>query len=40
MIGFPNAASETSQEFDQEIVKSAADPLFSIPKQSPRSNAH
>ena len=33
MIGFPNAASETSQEFDQEIVKSAEDPLFSIPKQ-------
>jgi hypothetical protein len=33
MIGFPNAASEASQEFDQEIVNSAADPLFSIPKQ-------
>jgi hypothetical protein len=33
MIGFPNAASESSQEFDQEIVKSAEDPLFSIPKQ-------
>jgi hypothetical protein len=33
MIGFPGAASETSQEFDQEIVKSAEDPLFSIPKQ-------
>jgi len=33
MIGFPNAASETSQEFDQQIVKSAEDPLFSIPKQ-------
>jgi hypothetical protein len=33
MIGFPNAASETSQEFDQQIVNSAEDPLFSIPKQ-------
>lgn len=33
MLGFPDAASETSQEFDQEIVKSAEDPLFSIPKQ-------
>lgn len=33
MIGFPNAASESPQEFDQEIVKSAEDPLFSIPKQ-------
>jgi len=33
MIGFPNAASETAQEFDQQIVKSAEDPLFSIPKQ-------
>lgn len=33
MIGFPNATSESSQEFDFEIVKSATDPLFSIPKQ-------
>jgi len=33
MIGFPNAASETSQEFDHQIVKSAENPLFSIPKQ-------
>jgi len=32
-LGFPEAASETSQEFDQQIVKSAEDPLFSIPKQ-------
>jgi hypothetical protein len=32
MLGFPDAASETSQEFDQQIVKSAEDPLFSIPK--------
>jgi hypothetical protein len=35
MIGFPNAASETSQEFDQQIVDSAEDPLFSIPKSDP-----
>lgn len=33
MIGFPDAASETSQEFDQQMVNSAQDPLFSIPKQ-------
>jgi len=32
MFGFPGAASETSQEFDQQIVKSAEDPLFAIPK--------
>jgi hypothetical protein len=32
MLGFPNGASETPQEFDQEIVNSAADPLFLIPK--------
>ena len=31
MIGFPNAAAETPQEFDREIVKSAEDPLFAIP---------
>src|SRR6266496_860360 len=35
MIGFPDAASETSQEFDQQIVKSTEDPLFSIPKSDP-----
>jgi hypothetical protein len=34
MLGFPNGASETPQEFDQEIVNSAADPLFVIPKAS------
>jgi hypothetical protein len=34
MLGFPNGASETPQEFDQEIVNSAADPLFVIPKPS------
>jgi hypothetical protein len=33
MYGFPDGASETSQEFDQQIVKTAEDPLFSIPKQ-------
>ena len=32
MIGFPEAASETSEEFDRQIVNSAADPLFVIPK--------
>jgi len=32
MLGFPNGASESPQEFDQEIVNSAADPLFVIPK--------
>jgi hypothetical protein len=33
MYGFPDGTSETSQEFDREIVKTAVDPLFSIPKQ-------
>lgn len=32
MIGFPNGPSETSEQFDQEIVNSAADPFFVIPK--------
>jgi len=32
MLGFPNGASETPQEFDQQIVNGAADPLFVIPK--------
>jgi hypothetical protein len=31
-VHFPDAASETSQEFDQQMVKSAEDPLFAIPK--------
>ena len=31
MLGFPNGASETPQEFDQQIVNGAADPLFVIP---------
>ena len=33
MYGFPDGASETSQEFDREIVKTAEDPIFTIPKQ-------
>jgi hypothetical protein len=37
MIGFANAASETPQEFDREIVESAADPLFTIPNTIPKS---
>lgn len=32
MLGFPNRASESPQEFDREIVNSAADPFFVIPK--------
>jgi hypothetical protein len=32
MIGFPEAASETPEEFERQIVNSAADPLFVIPK--------
>jgi hypothetical protein len=32
MLGFPDAASETPQGFDQQIVNGAADPLFAIPK--------
>jgi hypothetical protein len=32
MIGFPNGPSETPEQFDQEIVNSAADPFFVIPK--------
>jgi hypothetical protein len=34
MFGFPDAGSETQAEFEQQIVKSAEDPLFSIPKQT------
>jgi len=33
MFGFPDAASETSEEFDHQIVKTAEDPIFAIPKQ-------
>ena len=32
MIGFPEAASETPEEFDRQIVNSAANPRFVIPK--------
>ena len=32
MLGFPDAASETPKEFDEQIVKSADNPLFAIPK--------
>lgn len=32
MLGFPDAASKSPAQFDQEIVKSAEDPLFSVPK--------
>jgi hypothetical protein len=35
MLGFPNAASEKPQEFDQEIVNRAEDPLFAIPNRPP-----
>ena len=30
LFGLPDAASKTSQEFDQQMVKSAEDPLFAI----------
>ena len=33
MLGFPDAASETPQEFDRQIIKRAEGLLFSIPKQ-------
>jgi hypothetical protein len=33
MLGFPHAASETPAEFDQQIVRTAEDPLFTIPKR-------
>jgi len=36
MLGFPNAASETPKEFDEQIVKTAENPIFSIPKQPER----
>lgn len=32
MFGFPEAANETPQQFDQQIVDGAGDPLFAIPK--------
>ena len=35
MFGFPNAASETPEEFDREIVNGAGDPLFAVPNKPP-----
>jgi hypothetical protein len=32
MFGFPDVASKRPQEFDQQVVRSAEDPLFTIPK--------
>jgi hypothetical protein len=32
LFGFPEAATETPKEFDQQIVNSAGSPLFVIPK--------
>ena len=40
MLGFPNAATETAQEFDQQIVNSAENPLFVIQTAGPGSKAH
>jgi len=34
MFGFPEAANETPQQFDQQIVDGAGNPLFAIPKPS------
>ena len=36
MLGFPSAASETPKEFDEQIVKTAENPIFAIPKQPER----
>ena len=33
MLGFPNRASESPQEFDREIVNSAADPFLSYQRR-------
>jgi len=38
MLGFPDAASETPNEFDRQIVKTAEDPIFAIPKQARSSS--
>jgi hypothetical protein len=38
LLGFRNAASETPLEFDQEIVKSAGDVIFSIGDQGPKAD--
>jgi hypothetical protein len=32
LLGYPDAASETPKQFDQQIVNSADSPLFAIPK--------
>jgi hypothetical protein len=31
MLGFPDAASESPKDFDEQIVKTAEDPIFAIP---------
>jgi hypothetical protein len=36
MLGFAEAATETPEKFDQQIVKSAENPLFAIPKPDPK----
>ena len=33
MLGLPSAASEKPKEFDEQIVKTAENPIFAIPKQ-------
>jgi hypothetical protein len=33
MLGFPHAARETEAEFEQEIVTTAENPMFAVPKQ-------
>jgi hypothetical protein len=33
MLGFPDAASESPKDFDEQIVKTAEDPIFAFPKQ-------
>ena len=37
MLGFPDAATETLKQFDQQMVKSAENPLFAIHKERPDS---
>lgn len=34
MLGFPNAASETPKDFDEQIVKTADNPIFAIPRDA------
>jgi hypothetical protein len=33
MLGFPDAASESPKDFDEQIVKTAEDPIFAIPNK-------